>query len=77
MKLYSADDSELMTISRLERDGNQLLIKGKVFGTMPMMARLTPQELRAGLKLLGIRDLLFVLTMPFRKATPVKGRRSA
>jgi hypothetical protein len=77
MKLYSADNSELMTISGLERDGNQLLIKGKVFGTLPMMARLTPQELRAGLKLLGIREALFVLTMPFRKAAPLKGKKSA
>ena len=66
-----------MTISRLERDGNQLLIKGKVFGTMPMTARLTPQELRAGLKLLSFQDVVFVLTMPFRKATIVKGKRAS
>lgn len=76
MKLYSADNSELMTLSRLQRDGNQLLIKGKVFGSMPMTARLTPQELRAGLKLLSFRDAVFVLTMPFRKATTVKGKRA-
>jgi hypothetical protein len=75
MKLYSNDNSELMTISRMERDGNQLLIKGKVFGTMPMTARLTPQELRAGLKMLSLRDVLFLLTMPFRKSTIIKGRR--
>lgn len=70
MKLYAADKSELMTVSRIERDGSQLVIKGKVFGTMPMTARLTPQELRAGLKLMNLRVLLFLLTMPFRKSTP-------
>ncbi len=69
MKLYAADRSELMTVSRIERDGNQLVIKGKVFGTMPMTARLTPQEVRAGLKLMNLRVLLFLLTMPFRKST--------
>ena len=70
MKLYAADRSELMTVSRIERDGDQLVIKGKVFGTMPMTARLTPQEVRAGLKLMNLRVLLFLLTMPFRKSTP-------
>ena len=40
MKLHSTDGSELMTVTALERDGNSLLIKGKVFGAMPMNARL-------------------------------------
>ncbi|MGZ5986147.1 MAG: hypothetical protein ACXWK7_14525 [Caulobacteraceae bacterium] len=43
MKLVSPDKSELMTVSALERDGDDLVIKGKVFGTMPMAARLTPE----------------------------------
>ena len=38
LTLYSADNSKLMEIDRLERSGNNLLIKGKVFGTMPMTA---------------------------------------
>ena len=58
MKLHSTDGSELMTVSALERDGNSLLIKGKVFGAMPMTARLNPEAARAALKL---------LTLPFRK----------
>ena len=66
MKLYGKDRRELMTVSRIERDGNDLLIKAKVFGTMPMTASLTPADVREGLKLLGWRGMLFVLTMPFR-----------
>ena len=66
MKLYGPDRRELMTVSRIERDGDQLLIKAKVFGTMPMTASLTPADLREGLKLLGLRGVLFVMTMPFR-----------
>ena len=70
MKLYGADKRELMTVSRIERDGNQLVIKGKVFGTMPMTATLTPAEVREGLKLLRLRGVLFLMTMPFRSSTP-------
>ena len=66
MKLYGSDRRELMTVSRIERDGSRLVIKAKVFGTMPMTASLTPADLREGLKLLGLRGVLFVMTMPFR-----------
>jgi hypothetical protein len=67
VKLHSTDGSELMTISALERDGNSLLIKGKVFGAMPMNARLGPAAARAALKLLTPRLILFLLTLPFRR----------
>ena len=67
MTLYSADKSELMQVSAIERDGSDLLIKGKVFGTMPMTARLTPAEARQGLKLLRLRTLFFLVSMLFRK----------
>ena len=68
MKLYSNDNTELMTVNRIERRGGELVIKGKVFGTMPMTARLLPQEVRAAIKLLSWKDRLFLLTMPFRRA---------
>ena len=67
MKLTGPDKSELMTVSALERDGDDLVIKGKVFGTMPMTARLTPQQARAALKLLNLKTLLFLLTLPLRR----------
>ncbi len=67
MKLYSSDNSELMDVSAIERDGNVLVIRGKVFGAMPMTARLTPQEARSALKLLSWRVVLFALTLPFRR----------
>ncbi|HEV7357648.1 MAG TPA: hypothetical protein VGN99_06605 [Steroidobacteraceae bacterium] len=68
MKLYGTDKRELMTVSRIERDGNRLVIRAKVFGTMPMTATLTPADVRAGLKLLGVSGILFMLTMPFRRS---------
>jgi len=67
MKIYGQDGSEMMQISSLERDGNQLILKGKVFGTMPISARLTPQQGRNGLKLLRFDLVLFLLTFLFRK----------
>ncbi len=67
MKLVGPDKNELMTVSAVERDGRDLVIKGKVFGTMPMTARLTPDQARAALKLVDLRTILFILTLPFRR----------
>lgn len=67
MTLLSSDKTPLMQVSAIERDGNDLVIKGKVFGTMPMTARLTPEEARNGLRLLGFRLLLFAATLLFRR----------
>ena len=67
MKIYAADKSELMQVSAIERKGNDLVLKGKVFGTMPMSATLTPKQARAAFKLLTPRLIWFLLTMLFRK----------
>jgi hypothetical protein len=64
--LYSADNTKLMEIERLERSGKDLLIKGKVFGAMPMTARLTPSEARKGVKLVGFKLAFFLLTFLLR-----------
>ena len=66
MKIQSTDGSELMTVTALERDGNALLIRGKVFGAMPMTARLSPAEARKGLKLLNFKLAWFLLTFLLR-----------
>ena len=67
MKLYSADNSELMDVSAIERDGDNLVIKGKVFGAMPMTAKLRPSQARAALKLLNWKLVFFLLTLPIRR----------
>ena len=67
MKLKSADGSELMNITAVERDGDLLVIKGKIMGAMPMTAKLSPVEFRKGFALLNFRLFLFLLTFPFRK----------
>ena len=67
MKLYSPDKSELMEVKSIERDGDDLVIKGKVFGAMPMTARLRPAEAKKALKLIDLKTALFILTLPFRR----------
>ncbi len=69
MKIYGADGKELMTVSSLEREGSTLVIKGKIFGTMPLSAKLRPAEARKAFRLLNLRMLLFLLTLPFRRGS--------
>jgi hypothetical protein len=59
----------MMTVRKLEQDGNDLLITGKIFGAMPMKARLKPEEARAALKLLNIKTILFLITLLFRPSS--------
>ncbi|MEO0031988.1 MAG: hypothetical protein RIS94_1746 [Pseudomonadota bacterium] len=66
-KILDANDKELMAIRKIEPDGNTLVIRGKIFGAMPMVAKLTPAEARAALKLLDFKTVLFLLTILFRK----------
>lgn len=65
--ILDANDKELMAIRKLEREGNVLVIRGKIFGAMPMVAKLTPAEARAALKLIDFKTFLFLLTMLFRR----------
>lgn len=67
MKIYGQDNSELMQVSSLEAEDGKLVIRGKVFGSMPMTAKLTPKEARNALKLLNPRLAFFLLTFLFRK----------
>jgi len=73
MKLYDSTGKELMTVSKISADErNFLVIKGKIFGAMPMTAKLSPEEAREALKLLDAKTIWFLLTMIFRKSAPPK-----
>jgi hypothetical protein len=67
MKIYGADGKEMMTVTAIEREGSTLVVKGKLFGTMPLTAKLRPAEARKGFGLLNFRMILFLLTLPFRR----------
>jgi hypothetical protein len=68
MKIFSQDGSELMDVTAIERDGNQLVVKGKIFQSMPMTAKLRPEEARKGMKLMSFSTWLFLVTLPFRRS---------
>jgi hypothetical protein len=67
MVLRGANDEELMHVESLSRVGGELVIKGRSFGTMPIEARLDGPSARAGLKMLGVKQLAFLATLPFRR----------
>lgn len=71
-KIFDANKGELMAIAALEREGADLVIRGKIYGAMPMTARLRPEEVRHLLKLLTPKILFFLVTMPFRKSSTNK-----
>jgi len=67
MKIFGPDNNELMQITSLEAEDGKLVMKGKVFGSMPLTAKLTGTEARNALKLLNPRLVVFLLTFLFRK----------
>jgi hypothetical protein len=67
MKIYGQDNSELMQVTSLESEDGKLVMKGKVFGSMPMTAKLTPREARNALKLLNFKLVVFLATFLFRR----------
>ena len=52
MKLHGPDKSLLIEVRTVKPHPDGLVIEGKIMGAMPMKAVLTPQEMRAALKLL-------------------------
>ena len=68
MIIFDGQNKELMTVRKFERDGPDLVVSGRIFGAMPVKARLKPEQARAALKLLTPGLVWFLLTMPFRRA---------
>jgi hypothetical protein len=67
VKLYGPDNKEMIVVTAIERQGSELVLRGKIFGTMPMTAKIRPAEVRKAWQLLSFRTLLFLLTLPFRR----------
>ena len=67
MRIYGADGNELMAITAIEREKSTLVMRGKIFGTMPLTANLKPEEVRKALRLMDWRTLWFLFTLPLRR----------
>ena len=74
MKVYTPDKSELMVISKIEHDGHNLIIHGKIMSSLPMKAVIRPDEARKGISLIGLKTILFLMTFLFRGAEKQSGR---
>ena len=72
MKIYDQTNKELMQVSSISSVGDELVIKGKIFGAMPVVAKLRPEEARAALQLLDFKTLIFVVSLLFRPAGKAK-----
>jgi LmbE family N-acetylglucosaminyl deacetylase len=46
-----------------------LVLKGKIFGAMPMLAKVRPEEARAALRLLDCKTVIFLLSLLFRPSS--------
>ena len=68
MKLYASDNSDLMEVSAISRDGSNLIIEGTIMGAMPIRAVVKPAEVRGVFKLLDLKTLWFAFTMLFRSS---------
>ena len=64
--IFGHDAAGRLFADALERDGDMLVIKGKIMGAMPMTAKLSPAEFRKGFALLNLKLVIFLLTFPFR-----------
>lgn len=66
MKLYATDNSDLMEVSRLSRDGNNLIVEGTIMGAIPIRAIVKPAEVRQLMGLMNFKTKMFAASMLFR-----------
>jgi hypothetical protein len=61
MKMFTKDGIEMMDVKSIHRDGENLVLKGKMMGTMSTAIYLRPEDLWQALRLL---PWLFLLSLP-------------
>jgi hypothetical protein len=66
MKLFSSDNSDLMEITKIYREGGNLVVEGTIMGAMPIRAIVKPAEVRRASSLMNLRTKLFAASMMFR-----------
>ena len=66
MKLYTSDNTDLMEVSRIYPDGNNLIVEGTIMGAMPIRAVLKPPELRKVFGLMSAKTLGKAFLMLFK-----------
>jgi hypothetical protein len=59
-----------MTIRTIALEGTELVIKGQAYGTMPLTAKLQPEQARRILRMLGFSLIPLLFTFLFRRSKP-------
>jgi len=67
MTLYSPDRSKLMEVEEFSRVGSTLRLRGRIMGSMPVTAVVTPAQVRGLIRALGLPLILFAISMLFRR----------
>lgn len=68
MKLYAFDNSDLMEVSKIYPDGNNLVIEGTIMGAMPIRAIIKPAEVRKASALMNAKTKLHAAKMMFKRS---------
>jgi hypothetical protein len=68
MKVHTPEGNELMEVQKVQREGDGLVIRGVIMGTMPTRAVIRPEELRAAFKLLSFGLVFGAIGLLFRKS---------
>jgi hypothetical protein len=68
--LYGPAGEDLMTIRSIAREGADLVVKGQAYGTMPLTAKLRPEQARRIFKMLGLSVFPLLFTFLFRRSKP-------
>lgn len=67
MILHTPDNNELMRVSRIERQGDDLIVYGLIMGSMPTKAVIHPSQLRAIFSLLSVKLVWNSFLLLFKK----------
>ena len=68
--LYGPAGEDLMTIRSIAREGTELVVKGQAYGTMPLTAKLRPEQARRIFRMLGLSVFPLLFTFLFRRSKP-------
>ena len=68
--LYGPAGEDLMTIRTIALEGTELVVKGQAYGTMPLTAKLQPEQARRILRMLGFSLIPLLFTFLFRRSKP-------
>ena len=58
MKLITNDKLGLMEITRISKDGENIIATGVIMGSIPIRAVVTPTEMKKGLSMMSMKTLL-------------------